>query len=204
MSFTLVILAITILVSILSLDRNKPYYFNLLFNASRIHHQKEYYRFFTYGLVHADFLHLAVNGYVLYTFGSAVEDIYSIIAGPKGHLFYLLMYVGALISSVIPSFEKHKNHSWYNAVGASGAVSAIVFSFIVLQPTTKMGLLFIPIMIPAWIFGLLYLAYSYYMAKKGTDNIGHDVHFFGALFGIIITFLLDKRIFGNFVEQLFQ
>ncbi|MFN5630132.1 MAG: rhomboid family intramembrane serine protease [Bacteroidota bacterium] len=203
MSITLVILITTILVSVLSFDKSKTYYFKLLFNAVRINYNKEYYRFFSYGLVHADFIHLAVNAYVLFSFGGAVEDIFVAITGAKGHVLYLLMYVGALISSVIPSFEKHKTHSWYNAVGASGAVSAIVFSFIILQPSTKMGLLFIPIMIPAWIFGLLYLFYSYYMSKKGSDNIGHDVHLFGALFGIIITLLLDARILGNFLSQLF-
>ncbi len=172
------------------------------FNAYEIHHRKGAYRFLSYGFVHADALHLFVNMYVLYGFGGWVEFFYGQYFGEKARVFFLLLYAGALFASVIPAYEKHKNHGYYNAVGASGAVSAVVFSSILFDPLAPMSLLFLPFHFPAVLFGLAYLVYSYYMAKKGDSNIGHDAHFFGALFGIFFTIILNKSIAVNFYYQL--
>lgn len=163
---------------------------------------KEGYRFFSYALVHADYLHLFVNMYVLYTFGELVETYYMLAFGSKGRFFFFLLYWGAAFTSVIPGFEKNRRNPGYSAVGASGAVSAIVFAAILFRPDMKMGLLFLPIMLPAWIFGLLYLTYSYYMAQKGNSLIGHDAHFFGALFGIFFTILLNYKIGIAFINTI--
>ncbi len=149
------------------------------FNAYEIHNRKQGYRFLSYGLVHADGLHLFVNMYVLYSFGNWVEFFFSQYFQERSTLYFILLYVGALFASVIPAYEKHKNHSYYNAVGASGDISVVVFSSILFDPLAPMGLLLIPFHFPAVVFGVAYLVYSYYMAKKGTDSIGHDAHFFG-------------------------
>jgi membrane associated rhomboid family serine protease len=103
--------------------------------------------------------------------------------------------------SVLPSFGKYKNDPGYNAVGASGAVSAVVFASILFVPLGKIYLFFIPIGIPAFIFGGLYLIYSAYMAKRGGDNIGHDAHFWGALFGFVYTIAIKPKVFLVLIQH---
>lgn len=201
MSSSIVIVVITCVVSLIAFN-NEHWMQRLRFNAYQINHSKNFYRFFSYGIVHADMLHLFVNMYVLYSFGPWVEYFFEQYFQEKATFFYLVLYIGAVFTSVIPSFEKHKNHPYYNAVGASGAISAIVFASILFDPLAPMGLLFIPIQFPAVVFGIAYLIYSYYMAQKGSDSIGHDAHFFGALFGIMFCILLNKNIAVNFVYQI--
>jgi membrane associated rhomboid family serine protease len=121
-----------------------------------------------------------------------------------GHVIFLSFYLLAVIISCIPSYQKNKNNHLYVSVGASGGTSAIVFSYILFNPLAGFYLMFIPIEIPAILFGIAYLAYSYYMSYQAKDNIAHDVHFFGALFGIIFTLLLNEGIFSYFLLQLQQ
>lgn len=202
MSITTVIIIITIGSSVWALQ-NHLVFDKFKFFPAIMGSGNQYYRFFTYGLIHADWLHLAVNMYVLYSFGSnGTEAIYKMAFGTKGVLFFILLYVGGVITSVIPSYEKHKNNPYYTAVGASGAVSAIVFAYILFQPTTSFMFLFIPFPIPAYIFGVGYLLLSYYLAQQNKGNIGHDAHLFGALFGLMFTILLDKQIAVNFYLQI--
>lgn len=173
-----------------------------MFNAYQIKHRKEWYRFFSHGLIHADWMHLGFNAYVLYGFGKTVELTYvSIFGVAKGNFNFILLYVGALAISSFYSFAKHQDNVHYNSLGASGAVSAVLFSFIAMYPDAKLGLLFIPIPIKAWILGGLYLLYSHYMSKKQMDNIGHDAHFWGAVFGFVVTFVFKPELFGRFIDQ---
>jgi membrane associated rhomboid family serine protease len=201
LSITNLIIGVTLLFSIRALG-NQELFYKMKFYPAVMDRRDQAYRFLSYALIHADYLHLGVNMYVLYTFGNFTEDMYGLAFDQKGNLYFVLLYWAAAFTSVIPSFEKHKHHSWYTAVGASGAVSAIVFASIMFNPTAGMGLLFIPIYIPSWLFGLLYLGYSYFMAQRGRDNIGHDAHFFGALFGIMFTILLNYRIGIAFVNTI--
>jgi membrane associated rhomboid family serine protease len=201
MSTSLIIIILTVAVSFFAFQSQELFH-KLQFNAYQINTRKEWWRFFSYGLIHADFFHLLVNMYVLYMFGNATEQMYSYRFAEKGPYFFVLMYVSSVFVSVIASFEKHKHNVLYNAVGASGAVSAVVFAAILFNPTMSLYLFFIPIPIPAFVFGLLYLIYSYYMGKKANDNIGHDAHFFGAVFGIMFTILMDKDLAIEFVEQI--
>jgi len=201
MLITYIIIIITASVSIPAFS-NQELFARMRFNPYIIKETKQWYRFFSYGLLHANWAHLLMNMFVLYSFGEQVEYFMKLYFGLKGNLYYALLYVGAIIISVVPSFEKHKNDSWYNAVGASGAVSAVVFSSIIFWPTSKIMFLLLPIPIPATVFGILYLAYSAYMAKRGTDNIGHDAHFWGAMYGVIITLMLNFNIGIHFVEQI--
>lgn len=172
------------------------------FNAWDIHHKKEWHRFLSYGFIHADWIHLLVNMFVLYSFGSIVEEIFRFNFELKSLVYFLLLYVGGIAFSTIWDFGKHKDNIYYNAVGASGAVSAIVFSSIVLYPAGKIFMFFIPVGIPAPIFGLLYIIYSAYMAKRGTSNIGHSAHFWGAVFGIVFTIAIRPAFLTGFLEQL--
>jgi membrane associated rhomboid family serine protease len=201
MIFTWIFIIITAAVSIPAFS-NRQLFSNLRFNPCIIKEKRQWYRFLSYGLLHADWTHLIVNMFVLYSFGEVVETVMYGIFGAKGFLYYVLLYVGGIFLSVVPSFEKHKNDSWYNAVGASGAVSAVVFSSIILFPASKIMLLFLPIPIPAAIFGVLYLVFSAYMARRGGDNIGHDAHFWGALFGAVFTIAIKPELFLLFIEQL--
>lgn len=204
LSVTNIIIMITVLVS-LAAFANQRLFDRFKFNAYMIFHSREAWRFLTSAFVHADFLHLVMNIYVLYMFGNPVEEFFrSHFADQgKGIIFYLLLYIlGGVVSSIY-SFEKHKHDLWYNAVGASGAVSAVVFALIAIAPTVNMGLIILPgVRIPGFILGFLYLLYSWYMGRRKMDNIGHDAHFFGALFGFVFVFLLDTSLFTEFIESI--
>lgn len=189
MSVTIFIVLITVVVSVLAFS-NRELFRRLVFNAYDIKHFKNTYRFLSYALIHGDWIHLLVNMMVLYSFGRIVEQYYGFYFSLKGILYYLLLYIGGTALSTLPSYGKHKDDYSYTAVGASGAVSAVVFASIVFDPLNKIYIFLIPIGIPAIIFGILYLVYSWYMGKKNIDNIGHDAHFWGAIFGFVFTILL--------------
>lgn len=198
---TLLIIAITVIVSITSMD-NHTLKNKLMFNAYMIHHRKEWWRFFSNGILHADWMHLGFNMFSLYMFGSGVENAFEYLFGAKGTFFFLLLYVGGIAMSSLYSYERHKHNIYYNALGASGAVSAVIFSYIMIAPTAKLGFLFIPVPIPAYLFGLIFLGIEYYMGKKGNTNIGHDAHFWGAIYGIVLTIVLKPALFMAFIQQI--
>jgi len=200
---TYIIIAITAFVSITSME-NYVLKSKMMFNPYAISHHREWWRFFSNGLIHADWMHLIFNMLSLYMIGIYVESAYSSddVYGEKGKLFYVLLYVGGLVMSSLYSFEKNKNNIYYNALGASGAVSAVIFAFIVLEPTARLGLMFIPIPIPAYLFGLIYLGVEYYLGKRGQSNIGHDAHFWGAVFGVVFTILLKPSLFNDFILKI--
>lgn len=200
---TIIIIAITTLVSIAAMDnmslRNK-----LIFNAYMIHHRREWYRFITGGFIHANWPHLIFNMYALWIFGKPVEEGFSMdfVYGAKGPLFYVLLYLGALVMSSLYSYERNKDNVYYNALGASGAVSAVIFSFIVLAPNAKLALIFLPIPLPAYIFGLLILIAEHYMSRRANTGIAHDAHFWGSVFGIVFTIVLKPHLAIEFFEKI--
>jgi membrane associated rhomboid family serine protease len=195
------VIIITSLFSIIAINYEEMFA-RFKFNPYIILRERQWYRFISYAFVHAGWFHLMMNMFVLYSFGQGVELFMKYYFGARGIFYYLLLYVGGICISVIPSFIKHRNHDWYNAVGASGAVSAIVFSSIIIWPSSKIMFLFLPVPIPASIFGILYLIFSAYMAKRAKDNIGHDAHFWGALFGAIFTIAIKPALAINFYDQL--
>lgn len=201
MTITIIIIVVTVLVSILTFN-NRLLFDKMRFNAYIIQHEKQWYRFFSYGLLHANWIHLFVNMLVLYSFGRVVETLYHHHFEDRAIIFYMLLYLGGIAFSVLVDFGKNKDNPYYNAVGASGAVAAVVFASIILYPAGKIYLFFIPIGIPAPIFGVLYLVYSAYMGKKEMDNIGHNAHFWGAVFGVVFTIALKPQLFLSFLEQL--
>lgn len=200
-SFYFWILLFTVLVSYKAF-KDRILFGKLLFNAYRVKQDNEWYRLLSHGLVHGDGMHLFFNMFVLYMFGGTVESSFVSFFGSSGRFLFLGMYVSALLVSTLVSLVKHQNNPTYNAVGASGAVSAVVFAFILINPTVKLGLFFIPPFIPGWIFGILYLMYSHYMGKKGMDNIGHEAHFYGALYGFVFPIILEPELFLRFLTEI--
>jgi membrane associated rhomboid family serine protease len=201
MSVTIIIIIATVVVSF-SAFNNVSLFDKLKFNPYMVYHRKEYIRFVGHALLHGDWMHLLVNMYVFYIFGGVTERIFeSVLGGLKGSLFFLLLYLGGVLFATLPAYKKHRDNHYYNSVGASGAVSAVLFASIVLLPTNSIYLFFIPIPIPAFIFGVLYLWYENYMDKRSQDNVAHDAHFWGALFGVVFTLLAVPNSFLNFVSQ---
>ncbi|PSR05817.1 MAG: rhomboid family intramembrane serine protease [Bacteroidetes bacterium SW_10_40_5] len=197
---TLIIFLITIGVSIIAFS-NHQLYQQMLFNPYMVKARNQYHRFLTSGLVHGDWIHLIINMLVFYSFGKNVEAYYQSAFGDQYIFNFLLLYIGSLVFSDIPSFMKHQNNPGFNSLGASGAVSATVFASIVFQPLSMIyiwGLL----PLPAILLGVLYLVFSAYMAKKGQDNIDHDAHFYGAVYGFVFTILLQPSLGLHFLTKL--
>lgn len=172
-----------------------PYYVNT---------RKEYYRFITSGFVHQDIMHLFLNMFVLYNFGTLAEDIFnsSIMFGPKlGNTFYLIFYITAIIVANLPTYIKHKFNTNYIGLGASGATSAVIFACILFIPTSKI-LFFGVLPIPAWIFGILYILYESYAAKNVNDNVAHDVHFAGAIYGVLFVSAYNPTVLIAFIDTI--
>lgn len=200
---TTIFIVVTVIVSILSFGQNeflpqgisRPEWFHKLkFNAYMIVHEKQHYRLLTSGFIHGSSWHLIFNMMTLYFFGYFVEDCFNAVFGAKGEFFYALMYLLAIAVSSISDLIKYKDNPEFNAIGASGAVSAIIFAAILFEPTMGIYLFFIPIPVPGYIFGPLYLIYCQYMAKKNIDNIGHSAHFWGAVFGFFFPILLQPSL----------
>lgn len=198
MSITLIIVILTSIASFVAFN-NEKIKEELLFWPARINNGRQYYRFFSHGLVHADILHLAFNMLALYSFGQFIEqDLFTDpnLFGRQARIFYLLLYVLALVISSIPDYFKYRDIYGYRALGASGAVSAVIFAGIILEPRIPVSFIFLPIPIPGYIFALIYIAFSAYMARRGGDNIGHSAHLYGALFGVVYVALAGKA-FAN-------
>lgn len=199
-SITLVIVIITTLISI-SAFSNERIINELIFYPPSVN-RGQWYRLFSCGLIHADWGHLIFNMLALYMFGRNVENVFNEIFGPSGRYLYLLMYILALGASILPSYTKNKDNYHYRSLGASGAVSAVIFSSILFFPLMGIGLFFIPVYVAGFIFGFLYLVISSWLDKRGGGNINHSAHIFGAVFGIAFT-IIACRIVSFPVLQLF-
>jgi membrane associated rhomboid family serine protease len=184
LSTTLIIIIITAIVSFTSFSNQKTIN-DLIFYPPAVSQQNQWYRFWSCALIHADIAHLAFNMFSLYMFGEMVEKAFEQIFPGMGKLLYVALYLISQFVCLVPTYLKHKNDYSYRSLGASGAVSAVVFAGIFLFPTAKIGLLIIPPIIPGFIFGPLYLVVSAMMAKKGGDNINHSAHIWGAIAGIV-------------------
>ncbi len=199
---TVVIMVITALISILAFN-NSELFGKISLQPYLIQHRKEWYRVFTHAFVHADWTHLAINMLVLYSFGRFVEISFASIWGLKGFFWYVILYIGGILFSVVYSLQHHKDNPAYSAVGASGAVSAIVFASILLNPGGGIRFIFFPFFdIPSFVFGGIYLIYSAIMAKKANDHIAHDAHFFGAVFGFIFPIILKPALILHFFNSI--
>ena len=207
---TYIIIGVTAAISIWCFS-NRELKYKLTFSPYAARHQKKWYNVVTHAFVHADYIHLIFNLFVLYSFGfqkSAFGD-YGLEAdfirffGQFGQIWFVLLYLGGILFATVPAFYKHSDNPNYLAVGASGAVSAVLFSSIILHPFESLQFIFLPgVPIYFIIFGILYLAYEIYMSKRGKDNIAHDAHFSGAIFGIIFTFVIRPESVKELIEQI--
>ena len=190
---TLLIILLTALVSVWAWQDGLVFQ-ALLFEPFVIKARGQWYRFLTHAFVHADGYHLFVNMFVLYMFGSNVERLFGVFTGGSGTMAYVGLYVGGILFSSLVGYQRHIHDPGYRAVGASGAVAAVLFAHILMLPTQAIYLMFIPIPIPSFVFGILYLAYERYMDRRGGDNVAHDAHFHGAVFGVVYTAVLHPRL----------
>ena len=209
LSITLVIVIITALVSIGAFS-NQKMMDDMIFNPPAITKRGQFYRFFTHGFIHADWGHLIFNMIALWSFGEGLEKVFSFdcVFDKWSKLLYLFLYFSALFMASFPDYLKYKDSYHFRSLGASGAVSAVIFSMILFFPQTPIRIFFIPIDIPGWIFGLVYLGISAYLDKRGGGKINHSAHFWGAAYGIILTILYcvffanNFDIFENFKTQI--
>jgi membrane associated rhomboid family serine protease len=206
LSVTLIITIITVLVSIAGF-RSEKVINDLIFYPPAVTENKQYYRFITCGFIHADIAHLAFNMLSFYLFSNGlVEPAFIKFFGNNGKTALVSMYLLALIVCLLPTYFKNKYNQNYRSLGASGAVSAVVFAGLMISPLSQIGFFVIPPIIPGFIFGPLYLIASAYMEKRGGDNINHSAHIWGAIFGLIFIIIAtklysDTDIISSFVDD---
>lgn len=197
MMITYLIIGLTVIVSYICFN-NRELFIKLALIPYLAVKKNEWYRIITHGFVHADFTHLLVNMFTYWSFGTYIEHAFRYMGFGNGG--YLGLYFGGMIAASIPDLVKHHNNPDYISIGASGAVSAILFSAIFLDPWSKV-LLFAALPIPGILFGALYLIYCQYMNKRGGDNINHNAHFYGAIYGFIYPALLDSSLITTFFSH---
>ena len=198
---TFAIILITCIVSIISFN-NSNVKKELILSPYKVLNEKKVWLLITHAFIHADYLHLFFNMYVLYMFGPYLE-LYFEYNASLGFISYILFYILSAIFATIPALYKNGNNPNYLSLGASGAVSAVVFAYIVLNPLRELGIILLPgIWIPGFIFGILYLVAENYMSKKKYSNIAHDAHISGALFGGFFILFFDLKNASNFIETI--
>jgi len=196
---TIILIIVTAIISIQAFNQ-ASFMQKLIFNPYVIHHNREWYRFLSSGFLHADWIHLLLNVFVLFSFGSVVQKYYAYFFGSAGNYLFILLYLSSIIAANASTYYAQKNNPSYNSLGASGAVSAVVFASILFQPTAKIYLYGL-IGIPGYLAGIAYLIYSQYSSKNGKDNINHEAHFYGAVYGVFFTLVFKPSVFKFFLNQ---
>jgi membrane associated rhomboid family serine protease len=203
MSLTLILIIVTVLISWPAFS-NLDMFYKLMHHPYQEVRKKEYYRFLTSVFLHGSMTHLLVNMFVLYQFGTAVEQYFVLHFGEGlGRFNYLMLYLLSGIFGDVPTYFKHKDNYGFSSVGASGAVSGIMLAYVIFNPWSMLLLFFI-IPMPAFVAAILYLVYSSWASKKGGERIDHEAHFWGAVFGFCFTIALKPALFSSFIGQLIQ
>ncbi|HQV73243.1 MAG: rhomboid family intramembrane serine protease [Xanthomonadales bacterium] len=195
---TYLIIAITCVISFLAF-RNEKLISDLILWPPAISRGKQYYRLISYGFIHADGQHLLFNMITLFFFGRLIEQF---VMGYVGTLGFAAFYLSAIVVSILPTYMKNIGNPAYRSLGASGAVSAVLFGFVLLQPWTTIYIFFIPC--PAIVYAVVYIAYSIYMDRQNSDNINHSAHLWGAAYGVLFLLAMEPRLFGVFLQSLMQ
>ena len=202
-TITNITVGITCLVSII-LMQNRQGKALLLLHPVTIRKQHQWYRFLTSGFVHADMVHLAVNMFVLWSFGNAIERFYfPTFLGDFTAQKFMLLYFGGIVAASVPDYVRHNKNPGYAALGASGGVSAVVFAAILFEPWQNLYLYGV-IAIPQILAGAAYLYYSWYQDKRAGDNIAHMAHFSGAVWGFAATALMNPDLLVRFIQKALQ
>ena len=200
MTITLGIIIITAIISLTSFNNPKAID-DLSMWPLMISTKKQYYRFITSGFVHGDFMHLLFNMFTLYFFGDALESVRFMGQPLFPPVVLIGFYLLALVVSDIPSFIKHRRSYSYRSIGASGAVSAFMFASILMDPWGQIGIFGI-IPVPSILYAVLYMIYCVYSSRRAVDNINHDAHLWGGLFGWLFTLILYPWMFQYFISAL--
>ncbi len=200
LSITIVIVAVTVLVSWRAFN-DRALLERLILWPPAVERRKQYDRLLGYGFVHADWMHLIFNMITLWSFGTAVERVFSEWITPVG---YVLFYLSAIVVSILPTYITHRNDANYRSLGASGGVSAVLFAFILFDPWSTLIIFPIPVPIPAFLFAILYVGYSIWMDRRGRDNVNHSAHLWGAAYGLLFTVLLEPKVLAHFTQTLFR
>lgn len=192
------LIAITVLVSWLAFN-NARLLDRLILWPPAIDRHRQYDRLVTHGFIHADVTHLLFNMITLYFFGRVVEGVFVERIGVAG---FVAFYVSAIVMAIMPTYFRHRHDRNYRSLGASGAVSAVLFSYILFAPWSLIFVMFIPV--PAIVYAVAYVGYSIWMDRRGGDNVNHSAHLWGAAYGVMFTLLLEPRVFQHFLSNLMQ
>ena len=194
----LAIIAITCVVSFMAFN-NRALMDRLILWPPAIDRKGEWWRLLSYGLVHADGMHLLFNMVTLYFFGRIMEPLYTDRLGMLG---FPVFYAGALLASILPSFIRHRHDPHYRSLGASGAVSAVLFAFVLFDPWSLIFVFFLPL--PAILYAVLFVGYSIWLDRRGQDNINHSAHLWGAAYGVLFTIIMEPRVLELFATRILQ
>lgn len=192
------IFALTIATSIYTFS-NPSLYGKFMLYPYAIARKQQLFTVFTSGLIHKDWGHLLFNMMTFFYFGFGLERLLAELSS-WGHLQFAVIYLLSLVLSDIPTIIRHKNNKSYASLGASGAICAVLFSYILFDPKMMLGI-FMVIPMPAWLFGILFIGYSVWASKRSSDGINHDAHLFGAIAGMLLTLLLYPWILTHFIGQ---
>ena len=196
MTANLLIIVLTVAVSLWGLSDPRVIHALILWPPA-IDRRKEFDRLITHGFIHADWQHLLFNMITLYFFGSQVERWFVPYIGQVG---FFLFYLSAILVAILPTYLRHRHDPRYRSLGASGAVSAVLFAFILVQPWSLIFVFFLPV--PAIVYAVLYIGYSIWMDRQGTDNVNHSAHLWGAGYGVLFTLMMEPQVAGAFLERL--
>ncbi len=177
-----------------------------MFHPYSIFHYKEHYRFLTHAFIHGDMMHLAFNCLTLYSIGLSLEEVYfpELFGDKLGKIYYVILFTGGIYAASITEYYRNKNNESYSSLGASGAISSVIFCWIIVAPKGELAFFFLPSM-SGWIIGLILLGVSFYLIrrKKTTDyndNISHESHFWGAIFGLVFILIVKPSAYASFIR----
>ena len=193
---TLILIAITALVTWQAFEKPRLLE-RLILWPPAIERKRQYDRLLTHGFIHADWQHLLFNMITLFFFGRAIEPFFLPRVGAVG---FVLFYLSAIVIAILPTWLRHRHDPHYRSLGASGAVSAVLFAYILLAPWSLIFVFFLPV--PAIVYAVAYVAYSFWMDRNGGDNINHSAHLSGAIYGVLFMLFMDPRVGGHFLSQL--
>ncbi len=192
----LLIFLFTISISLYTIYKNERLLYSWILRPNLVYYHKQYYLIITSGFIHADLMHLLFNMFTFYFFGFRLEQ-------SIGSLNFTIIYFGSIIISNISTIIKKRNIENYGSLGASGAISGILFASILINPNASIMIMPIPIPIPSYIYAVLFLLWSYFASKKSMDTINHEAHLWGAISGLVLLILLIPEVIPYFINQIF-
>lgn len=195
---TFLLIGVTVLVSWQAFN-SRVLLDRLILWPPAIDRNRQYDRLVTHGFIHADGQHLLFNMITLFFFGRAIEPVFVEKIGLVG---FIAFYLSAIVIAILPTYMNHRHDSGYRSLGASGAVSAVLFSYILFAPWSLIYVFFLPV--PAVLYAVAYIGYSIWMDRHGTDNVNHSAHLWGAAYGVMFTLLLEPDVLGLFMQRLMQ